>query len=160
MEDYSQVGLNFVLAEVVATTESKSVLLGLRRFETCQRYSKLFSLGTHLDIHQHPWTVAPSQMFISTSSWPETCFSLTAQVPNLRTRWLLFSLEIHLDIHSWVISSDIHHNFVLAEVVATTESKSVSPRLRRFETCRGQFFSIGTHLNIDLWMVSSEAHVN
>jgi hypothetical protein len=139
MEGYSQCYLNFVLAEVVTTTESKSVSLGLRRFETCRRDGNFFSLGAHLDIH--PWTVAPSQRFISTSSWPETCFSLTAQVPNLRTRWLLFTLEIHLDIHSWVISLEVYLNFVLAEVVATTEWKSVSLRLRRFETCRRHAFS-------------------
>jgi len=64
------------LSEVVNPTESKSVSLGLCRFEIC----------------------------------------LTIR---------LFLVRTHLDIHSWMVSSEVHLTR-LNQVVTTTESKSVS----------------------------------
>jgi hypothetical protein len=55
MGSSSQSHLNFILAKVVAITESKSVSLGLRRFETCQRGGFYFIGTTHIDIHS--WMV-------------------------------------------------------------------------------------------------------
>jgi hypothetical protein len=64
-----------------------------------------------------------------------------------------------LKIHSWMASSEIHDNFVTAKVVTWTESKSVSLRLRRFETCRTILFPLKHTLKIHSWMLSSHVHL-
>jgi hypothetical protein len=41
-------------------------------------------------------------------------------------KMLFFPIRIRFEIHSWIVSSPPHHNFVLAKMIPTTESKSAS----------------------------------
>jgi hypothetical protein len=69
-----------------------------------------------------------------------------------------FSIGTHLDSHSWKVSSEVYP-VGLSLAVKTTELKSVSHGLGRFETCRRLgVFSIGMHLDIHLWIVSLEPY--
>jgi hypothetical protein len=57
-----------------------------------------------------------------------------------------------------MVPSEVHLT-VLIHVVTTTELKSVSIGLSRFETWPRQGFSIGTHLDIHSWIISSKVHL-
>jgi len=54
----------------------------------------------------------------------QICFSSTPQVQNLPND-KLFYIGTHLNVDSWMVSSEVHVT-CLSRVVATTESKSVS----------------------------------
>jgi len=51
------------------------------------------------------------------------------------TRDNFLSVGTYLDIHSWIFSPEVHP-VGLSHVRTTTESKSVTRGLSRFETCR------------------------
>jgi hypothetical protein len=62
-----------------------------------------------------------------------------------------FSIKNYLDIHSWMVSSEVHLDWSYPGVVITTESKSVSLEWRGFETFhKTLFFPIRIHLEDSL----------
>jgi hypothetical protein len=132
---------------VVITTESKSVSLALRRFET-YRITRLF-LSEQLGVDS--W-MTPSDLHairLGKRGYSESkSVSLRAgskPAGNMFVVWLPRIL---------ILTG-------LSKVVTTTESKSVSLCQCRLETCRTRgSFSIGTHLDNHSWMLSSDAHLN
>jgi hypothetical protein len=84
---------------------------------------RFLSIKNHLDIHS--WMVL-SEVHLNWS-YPsggrnriKICFSCMAQVRNLPTRGCFFPSEYTLKIHSWMVSSEPHLNFVLAKMTPAT----------------------------------------
>jgi hypothetical protein len=88
------------------------------------------------------------------------CFYWIAQVSNLPHDSFFLISKCALKMHSWMSSLELHINLVLAKVVTTTESKSVSLGLRGFETCGTTIFLSEHAFKTHSWMVSLEAHHN
>jgi hypothetical protein len=132
------------LRQLVTTTESKSWTMQSRMLRPP---ATSFSLRKHLDIHSgtDPWRSIPR------SCWPKW---LAQQNQNLflfdwagskpgDNKFIFLSGHTFTLIHEWFL----HRLFStrLSQVVTTTESKSVSLGLYRFETCRTTRFFFSEH---------------
>jgi hypothetical protein len=122
MGSFSQAHLNFVLAKVVAITESKSVSLGLRRFEACQR--QVFILLEHTLSFIHGWSHQLIMQLVLAKWLPESkSVSLGLRRFETCQRQVFILLEHTLSfIHGWF------HQLIIQLVLARwlPESKSVS----------------------------------
>jgi hypothetical protein len=142
------------LTQVAITTESKSVSLGWRRFETFPKEVVFFPSEYALKIHS--WMVS-SELIITPSRlkwYPQRNQNLSLELYQCRfetCRRRRVFLSEHGGLEAWRF---VHWWFpwrsILTgpnQVVSTTEWKSVLLEMRKFKTCRWRafFFSIGTH---------------
>jgi hypothetical protein len=102
-----------VLAKWLA--ESKSVYLGLRRFETCRQYF-FFSIGTDLDVHS--WILVSSEVYSIGLSHVVAITELKS-APHGLSRFEtcrqqgFFYIGTDLDIHSWIlVISEVYPTFL------------------------------------------------
>jgi len=132
------------LSQEVTITESKSVSLGMCRFETC------WSMGLFLSEHTFAidlWMVSSevrlsglSQVVITTESKSVSLGVGWKPAVNIFVGYRsFFSIRTHVGVHSWMVSSEIHLTS-LTQGVNIAESNSISVALSRFETCRQQGF--------------------
>jgi len=91
----------------------------------------------------------------------EICSPWSAQVQHLPMTTFL-SVGTHLDIHSWIVSSEVHLTVLTSSYPCCYYNRieicfSWVRQVRNLVTRR--FVSIGTHLNIQSCMMSSEVHL-